>query len=148
MAQYNLNNRQGGSYVQYTRSGSAMRESGRKKLSSSHQKYRQEDLFNSGMPDESPFKTMYQATIGTPHRTATAVGNSRRASQTPQHNNMLQTPQQKGGKFSKSMQKLEAFNATSNRKFGQYEGPEGPKESIWGGSPCKSIDSAVNFYFT
>ena len=21
------------------------------------------------------------------------------------------------------------------RKFGQYEGPEGPKESIWGGSP-------------
>ena len=126
-----------------------MRDSGRKKIGSSYSKGRQEDLFNSGMPDESPFKTMYQATIGTPHRAATAVGNGRRASQTPQHNNKLKAqPGGNGGKFSKSVQKLEAFNATSNRKFGQYEGPEGPKESIWGGSPCKSNDLAVNFYFT
>jgi hypothetical protein len=25
------------------------------------------------------------------------------------------------------------------RKFGQYEGPEGPKESIWGGSPFEEL---------
>ena len=40
-------------------------------------------------------------------------------------------------KFSRSEQKLEMVQESKYRKFGQYEGPEGPKESIWGGSPCK-----------
>ena len=99
------------------------------------------------MPDESPFKTMYQATIGTPQRAATAVGNGRRASATPQYTNKLKASQAHQGKLSKSVQKLDVLQS-SNRKFGQYEGPEGPKESIWGGSPCTSLDIAVNFYFS
>ena len=84
MAQYNFNNRSGGSYVQYNRAGSAMRDTGRKQaLDSAYSKTRQEDLYNSGMPDESPFKTMYQATIGTPARATTANLNTRKMSQTP-----------------------------------------------------------------
>ena len=52
--QYNFNNRQGGAYVQYTRGGSAM-----KGKNINYMKPNQDDLYNSGNPEESPFKTMY-----------------------------------------------------------------------------------------
>ena len=55
MAQYNFNGRSGGSYVQYTRGGSAMRG----KNLVNYTKPNQDDLYNSGNPEESPFKTMY-----------------------------------------------------------------------------------------
>ena len=61
-------------------------------------------------------------------------------SQTPQYSKPLyhNAPL---NKVSKSTAKLECVDApvqhAAFRKFGEYAGPEGPKENIWGGSPCK-----------
>ena len=57
-------------------------------------------------------------------------------SQTPQHSKPLF--QNSPNKLSKSTAKLDApVQQPVFRKFGEYAGPEGPKEAIWGGSPCK-----------
>jgi len=36
-----------------------------------------------------------------------------------------------------SANKLVSPNYDGNRKFGEYIGPEGPKDRIWNNSPCK-----------
>ena len=117
MAQ-SFNNRQGGSYVQYTRGGSAMRGK-RTTLESTYSKQKQqEELFNKGLPGESPFKTMYQATIGTPQRAQTSKG-GRKMSQTPQHSKGINPKPDKV--LSRSAQKLDAMipvQSTGHRKFG------------------------------
>ena len=63
-------------------------------------------------------------------------------SQTPQNGKALKQASEIKP-FSRSAQKLDSVKPEYSqfRKFGEYAGPEGPKESIWGGSPCKYYNS-------
>ena len=98
---------------------------------------RQDDLYNSGMPGENPFQTMYQATISAQgqQRAQTAFGGRHK---TPAQ--LRNKPQQaKGsstvyGKQARSAQKMDTQVAREQiRKFGEYEDgdPAALTQSIW-----------------
>ena len=105
---------------------------------------KQKDLYNTGMPGDNPFQTMYQATMcnrqeAQPRAQTAAVG----------RRNMSHTPAPKsakgmdifGGSPSKSQYNMTAKREQS-RKFGAYHGEDGMDpgyntQSIWQGNPCK-----------
>ena len=107
---------------------------------------RQADLYNTGMPGDNPFQSMYQATIG--QRAQTSNGHR------PSTN--AQTPNQRDRKLaktgdtwynngSKSATRL-AYTAKreQNRRFGEYNGEDGlegagPAQAIWQQSPFKAL---------
>ena len=107
---------------------------------------KQADLYNTGMPGDNPFQSMYQATIGSQARPQTCR-ESRQASATPAINSRKM---QQGGlldhkqtPMAKSAAKMN-FSAKREqpRKFGEFHGEDGletqaPATSIWKNTPCK-----------
>lgn len=98
-----------------------------------------DDFYNSGMPGENPFVSMYQATINaaanaraqSSHKhTRTMTPNGKRSQKQAQVRNCL------------SDAKLSTVvKAENGRKFGEYSGAfevdPMASDSIWGASPCK-----------
>ena len=90
---------------------------------------KQTDLYNTGMPGDNPFQSMYQATMCS-QRAQTINGNQRARLQS-------QTPQIKSGKMAKSGDRWNnelSKSATKlgltaqreqHRRFGEYHGEDG-----------------------
>ena len=106
------------------------------------------DLYNTGMPGDNPFQSMYQATIGSQARAQTTRG-GRQTSATP----AIKSHKAKFGgindlhrgteNLSKSAAKLN-FHAKREqpRKFGEFHGEDGlvakmPTTSIWSNTCCR-----------
>ena len=116
---------------------------------------KQTDLYNTGMPGDNPFQTMYQATMGSaqkPARAQTAAVGKRNMSHTPAPKS---TKMNEGWAYdtSKSAAKL-AMTAKreQSRKFGAYHGEDGldpgsGSQQIWQGNPCKYNLSCPHLLF-
>ena len=104
---------------------------------------KQTDLYNTGMPGDNPFQTMYQATMG---RAQTASG-QRTTSQTPALKSSKAANMAGQSRFANSASKSQAKMSMTakreqNRRFGEYHGEDGievngPNQAIWDSSPCK-----------
>ena len=118
---------------------------------------KQEDLYNTGMPDDNPFQSMYQATIGGNNRAQTsyqngfaAGGRPKTYSQTPaaKRSSSKIDPRWNSPNIQKSMSKSShklnvAAKRDQHRRFGEYNGEDGLEyephntQSIWNQSACK-----------
>lgn len=106
----------------------------------------QDDFYNSGMPGENPFMSMYQATISaqgaqraqTSHggRHKTPVARPSKAAHHGHHHNSAHRNAHSDAKLAGGHIKQE-----QGRKFGEYEHGENADAlfapGIWGESPCK-----------
>ena len=103
---------------------------------------RQDDLYNSGMPGENPFQSMYQATISAQgaQRAQTAIGGRNKTPASKRtKTQMLERTGTVYNKTAKSAQKMETAIAREQiRKFGEYEeGVQPVTQSIWNATACK-----------
>ena len=110
------------------------------------------DLYNTGMPGDNPFQTMYQATIGSRAQTAKNAQRPHHGSQTPQVKNSHKMNSQGDRWGSQSMSKMNlTAKREQHRRFGEYHGEDGgiegqqPGQSIWQQSPCKLKKSLMQF---
>ena len=104
---------------------------------------RQADLYNTGMPGDNPFQSMYQATIGARAQSTNQNTRQKTYSQTPMHKSNKMNNHWNNN-MSKSQTKL---NLTAKReqirRFGEYHGEDGMDaeahntQSIWTQSACK-----------
>lgn len=98
-----------------------------------------DDFYNSGMPGENPFVSMYQATINAAANARTHSSHKHSRTMTP---NGKRSGRQAHIRNCLSDVKLNTVvKAENGRKFGEYQGvgeiDPFASQSIWGANPCK-----------
>ena len=146
MASYSFN-KQGQAYK---------RPASTNKLSNPHAAFSptktQDDFYNSGMPGENPFMSMYQATISAQGATRAQTSHGGARHKTPiQRSQKAHHATPGAGRNTKSESKFGTIlKHEQSRKFGEYEGGEAAEAlfapGIWGESPCKlQLSAMFNF---
>ena len=110
---------------------------------------RQDDIYNSGMPGENPFQSMYQATISAQgNRAQTAFGGRNRSQAVRNKPQQMKNSNTVYNKQTRSAQKMDTQVAREQiRKFGEFEGGDEAAltGSIWQSSPCKYMNNPLEF---
>lgn len=89
---------------------------------------RQQDLYNTGMPGDNPFQTMYQATIGQRAQTSQGKRAGKTVSMTPnvKASAKMAMSQDRWNQITQSASKLStAAKREQIRRFGEYHGEDG-----------------------